>query len=128
MSIDYALAKELKEAGFPQTKVPNGRHAYTRDGVLVTAYPEHFNEKSELCIVPTLSELIEACGEPFLGLNKGYIDTENWKWVADTHTEACHCGKPECGGFNWKRGDGSTPEIAAARLWLALNKKTEPVS
>ena len=46
--MNYELAKELKDAGFPQNF--NDRKA------LVNA------EKSEYCAEPTLSELIEACG------------------------------------------------------------------
>lgn len=57
---------------------------------------------------PTLSELIEACGDG------DYFDLERWneldinkKWLAVSLGESAN---------------GETPEIAVAKLWLKLNK------
>lgn len=97
----YELAKQLKEAGFPVRKV-----------CLC---------ESEVCVhitYPTLSELIEACGEQFdaLLLQKG----EDKKHV--------HDGRPWVAmqdRFDGSLDDlacGSTPEEAVARLWISLNK------
>lgn len=104
--MDYELAKQLREAGFQNTK---------------------YKTIIE-CMRISLSELIEACGDGFewLGLYKaepyGYKDDEFFnkdKWV---------CGKWEdsgCseGSYFIEETFGSTPEEAVAKLWLELNKK-----
>ena len=48
--MDYFLAKELKDAGFPQNGKNYETHAHINDSALV-----------ERIVYPTLSELIEAC-------------------------------------------------------------------
>ena len=81
--MDYALAKQLKDAGFP--------------GLSGLAEP-------------TLTELIEACGERFESLNRhgeGAWGAEGWP--TDNTTPLLVVG--------------STPEEAVAKLWLALNGK-----
>lgn len=95
--ISHELAQQLKDAGFPQ-------------------YPGIPEKSKEIFggspFAPTFSELIEACGERFSSLYSPLTGTE-WK------------------AFGWKefkrggelQGEGSTPEEAVARLWLALNKK-----
>lgn len=85
-------------------------------------------EKIVLCYVPTLSELIEACGR-----------TKTQKWVGDQEREINFV--LWFNGTNWSAGyyvygdenyiddypnpdeQGSTPEEAVANLWLRLNKK-----
>lgn len=102
----YELINQLKEAGFPF------RHAKTSDDILYTV--------GEVPLaIPTLSELIEACGDGLDSLQKG-----SWKgsgkWLAyksywddvDNHYEP---QEPV--------GRGNTPEEAVANLWLELNKK-----
>jgi len=92
--MNYELAKKLKDAGFP------------------VKYPDNlFVEGEKSAYIPTLSELIEACGDRFECLSK----VENQWWV------------DERGGF-FSNGEtatygGSTPEEAVAKLWLGLNKK-----
>ena len=71
------LAKQLKEAGF------GGRWK------------------------PTLTELIEACGDGFGGLYKDELD----RWYARYKNEAI------------KIFIGKIPEEAVAKLWLKLNVK-----
>lgn len=88
------LAKELKDAGFPQVN-------HDEDDF----YHETFGEDISN---PTLSELIEACGDKFASLSKGMFPNQ---WM-------CLGGTLE---GNLKTG-GDTPEEAVARLWLALNK------
>ncbi|MHA1400065.1 MAG: hypothetical protein ACTSQE_06935 [Candidatus Heimdallarchaeaceae archaeon] len=83
--MNYKLAKQLKEAGFPQDKW----------------YPQDSFEDAKN---PTLSELIEACGEGFFELRK---DSERWS-----------CGG-RVEGINFY---GKTPEESVAKLWLKLNK------
>ncbi len=95
--ISYDLAKQLKDAGFPYEKYKGyGGH-----------YPDQpVNEAPTFS--PTLSELIEACGEKFDRLLKGI----EWSAYWDRGVE-----HPPLTGY------GSTPEEAVANLWLALNKK-----
>lgn len=95
--MNYELAKELKEARFPQT-VGHEKvfHTYA-----------HFiggpADDEELYPQPTLSELIEACGDGFWTLSRSSVDS----WIAtDGVIRDCV---------------GATPEEAVARLWLALN-------
>ena len=104
--MEYKLAKELKDAGFPQAD-PNqafnvGTFQYIGDN----------SNKETLCYIPTLSELIEACGDKFDALGKCKDDgmskiVDGWIAVDEDN----------------KRRWGKTPEEAVANLWLALNKK-----
>jgi len=90
------LVKQLKDAGFPIRRYPEW--ALEKDGLV----PAVEWEKN---YVPTLSELIEACGEDFSHLYKG----NKSDWFVE-------------GLFVDERYDGQTPEEAVANLWLALNK------
>ena len=99
----YELAKQLKYAGFPIKPYPEW--ALKMDGPLGEA---EYRE----CYRPTLSELIEACGNDFLELGKApaeYLPNLKINWVA-RKDETVY-------------GLGYSPEEAVAKLWLAL--KTE---
>lgn len=101
----YELAKELKDAGFPQ---------FSGDLLWDSEKAEHYT-------VPTLSELIEACRtvEPVFELmtgSSGTHPTNYWYAGAGKHPGARVSGRK----FN---AGGHTPEEAVARLWLTLNKK-----
>ncbi len=87
--INYELAKELKEAGFPETT-------------------EYYG------VNPTLSDLIEACGEEFGSLERRVLELGI---IQNIIVWDCWGSNPQNQGY------GSTPEIAVAKLWLALNKK-----
>lgn len=89
----YELAKWLSEAGWKP-------HIYLYD------------ETEEFGNAPTLTELIEACGDDFISLSL-YIPGRD-KNTADRMYWA--------DSLNHSMG-GITPEEAVARLWLALNKK-----
>ena len=93
--IDYKLAKELKDAGFPVQE-------HDDDGINLD-YPFHI----------TLSELIEACGEDFYCLMVP-MQAHNFGTKRIWHASSLHKGL----GM-----DGETPEEAVAKLWLELNKK-----
>jgi hypothetical protein len=93
----YELAKTLKDAGFPQNLNPGNGEGFVYEG-------DHPKGPGVYC--PTLSELIEACGSDFYELKN-----LTFGWIANADSDYL------------KRGDGSTPEEAVARLWLALNKK-----
>jgi hypothetical protein len=99
--MNYELAKELKEAGFPQ-----GVGTYLDEKG--AGYYKH--RPGTVCI-PTLSELIEACGGWFHELIKRNDDS----WYAGTKLED---NRPR-----YATGIGSTPEEAVARLWIALQEK-----
>jgi len=114
--IDYDLAKELKDAGFPQ-KYVRGQMEYDpnveadEDGILPEGTEEVFH--------PTLSELIEACGDaidaifsPFSSMSEheGHQLYEGWR--VDSTNDSLGIAVT-----------GKTPEEAVAYLYLALNKK-----
>lgn len=94
--MEYYLAKQLKEAGFP---IQSGE-----DGSQWIENPE--TDLDEI-YAPTLEELIEACGEKIGALNQ-----EANQWVAYPHQLYMSDGTA---------GFGSTPTEAVAKLWLALN-------
>jgi hypothetical protein len=114
------LAEELKAAGFPQELKLGSMFYASLDGLLETACNEYGyececegwrNPITGYTKAPTLSDLIEACGDSFILLCHNPFRNE---WIAgDTvpPKEAKHFG------------EGSTPEEAVAKLWLALNKK-----
>ncbi len=95
----YERAKELKEAGFPHPGSIIVK-PYSGDPVSIPT--------------PTLSELIEACGDGFDSLTN--FGSEQWEALGNTvyvsfgeELQAQHMGK--------------TPEEAVAKLWLALNQR-----
>lgn len=108
--MDYELAKELKDAGFPQGPASGDHHD---GGNWIDderrAYYHAVDSETE-CYIPTLSELIEACG---------------WGVVLETHYPSGATAMKKTN--NGKETDwigGTTPEEAVARLWLALNPRT----
>jgi hypothetical protein len=90
--MNYELAKQLNDAGFPQ----GGKGAWTFP-------PQNLVARSaDRIYVPTLSELIEACSDgAFMLLTKG-----DGVWAATV---------------NGKLAEGPTAEEAVAKIWLALN-------
>ncbi len=96
--MNYELAKQLKDAGFPVIKHEHHGGQVTWD-------------------TPTLSELIEACGDNFEALCLSNYPKGNKFWQAYPIDEAYKgdCIKDCCG---YETGD--TPEEAVAKLWLAL--------
>lgn len=90
------LVKQLKDAGFPQDR---------RNGSAVSIDIQ--GELQEFVYDPTLSELIEACGDRFYSLVRKksggtYYASDGGEWILPSET----------------------PEEAVAKLWLALNKTT----
>ena len=65
--MDYNLAKQLKDAGLPQGE----RSPYCLKCKVWKTY-SCFKEghKTDFIRIPTLSELIEACGDGFRGLKR----------------------------------------------------------
>jgi hypothetical protein len=91
----YELAKQIKDAGFLFQFVDKGCTTLER-------LPDH------LCNTPTLSHLIEACGDRFYSLV--YAMENDWRCFSERE------------GDYVDTADGSTPEEeAVAKLWLALH-------
>lgn len=96
--MDYELAKKLKEARFDQENT--GQYNST--------------EFSDGTYVPTLSELIRACGDKWEslsvdGIRNKYISFS--KKVEELESQGGYFGR------------GETPEEAVANLWLKLNEQ-----
>jgi len=110
--IDYKLAKELKDAGFPQRQCIFDRYLWSLGN---EPTPDNhfrigmstFPSGGELAYAPTFSELVEACGPAF---NSLYQRVKSG-WVAKAQKKLV--------------AGGSTPEEAVARLWLALQTENK---
>jgi hypothetical protein len=112
MNIPYELAVSLYKAGFTLNKatsqalnsLPVGRYEYFGGSeTLGTIYEK-----------PSLSELIEACSTRDFILSKHAEDEGEETWRATTDRYQTN--------DIVEIGEGETPEIAVARLWLALHK------
>lgn len=100
--MDYTLAKQLKDAGFPQHEADRCTFDNCSCHIMKTC-KRCFN--CDGVYVPTLSELIETCDDSFTALYKG----NRTEWFAE-------------GLFVDERYEGDSPEEAVAHLWLALPK------
>lgn len=89
----YELAKALKDAGFPQDG----------NGTKATAF-----FADETVYIPTLTELIEACGDDFYDL---MVEKKVWRARVANFVRM---GELMADAF------GTTPLEAVAHLWLAL--------
>ncbi len=125
----YELAKKLKDAGYPQRdwKEEDGYFLARENGdskegeydclndrtMLLKYFSDEYlkdmHDRGLIVYIPTLSELIEACGKVFwhLTCSVGY---NQW------HAESSDNGTE-------KSGYGLTPEEAVALLWLELQKQ-----
>lgn len=105
------LAQKLKEAGFKQ--YGNGYcHLKNGEDYFYDTYDKanEYNDSLIISYVPTLSELIEECGDEFGGLHR---DTPEEDWFALTFS----------GIIGDIYGKGSSVEEAVAKLWLEINNK-----
>lgn len=148
MAISHELAKQLKDAGFPQENgseyfVPSGIEydngygekkitdkdslilntdrvqSYYNDGIFYVGEYGNDNDLKYsinlLVRIPSLSELMEACGDKFNFLQRG----NNNQWLSTggpiIHNE---------GGPDWYKyvSEGSAPDEAVTKLYLALHK------
>jgi hypothetical protein len=126
----YELAKELKDAGFPQTEDQYCRCSFLTaeqlDGV-----PVIYDCKTERVSKPTLEELIEACGDEFVCLREFRAEMRRQGPTSAKHApaekywiaESSRVLSGRDGTHSWVARNGSTPTEAVARLWLALNKQ-----
>ena len=90
--MNYKLAKKLKEAGFPH----------------------NFDYNDHEMNVPTLEELIEACGDDLTALIQGF-NKIGWEATYLLGGENPHHDA-------YVKGEGKSPEEAVANLWLELHK------
>jgi hypothetical protein len=102
--MNYELAKELKDAGFPQITTPEPTFDFP-----TSVY------------VPTLEELIESCGDSVL------MWEEKGSWRAVKYLVIANTCAPF---YEWavedefnELGLQKTPSEAVAKLWLCLNQK-----
>lgn len=113
--MNYELAEQLKEAGFPQMPRSDARDVYFKGtkipfGNIKLAQYENgqvIRYLDEVTIIPTLEELIAACGKPFMLMwfqEAGY----NYQAFNDTDSVCSHSAT------------GETAIEAVAKLWLAL--------
>lgn len=102
--MNYKLAQELKDAGFPQLGsgkfLPDESFPYPQSGHDNHVNPERWVKG------PTLEELIEACSKEFRYLIRD-IDGQWRCW----------------GVLRELQGRYSTPQEAIARLWITVNKE-----
>ena len=116
--LNYETAVKLKNAGFPQNKSDFYYSKYAQ-GTNLPVLESKYDDTAcgeFLCDTPTLSELIEACGDNFHCLvytTNGGMDCDRKFWSAGKNALA----------KEWS--NGSTPEEAVANLWLALNCKCD---
>jgi len=118
--MNYELAKQLKDAGFPQkgmfywVKTYDGdivlNHSFIRERDIVGTLRQTSPQGGNICYAPTLDELIEACGDEFFRLTNLNGDSDA-TWHAEAHSHE--------GGTM-----GKTRWIAVAKLYLKLNKKS----
>jgi len=119
--MNYELAKQLKDAGFPQRSVDMVSEKNIFPDECSTGYGFKLDDK---CYKPTIEELIEACGEDFNYLER-YGGGDRWicvKWKP--YRFECTDGLTRKGCL-WEEQSpwGYTPTEAVAKLWLELNKK-----
>ena len=125
----YELALKLKEAGFPPPNEMKGfqswcvdkmGRAFFRkserypDGHICQFIPGQMYDAINYIYIPTLSELIEACGEDFV-LQRDKDKIFDYEWIAGTGINA--------DGEIQERCYGETNEVAVANLYLALHNK-----
>ncbi len=117
--LTYDLAKKLKDAGFPFRRIKGGEsygsnapQAEDKKGDLYGYLDFNPEGKTEIgeqhFFVPSLSELIEACGKGLLQLVR---NSSGWTaYPTDLSKTLAQ--------------SASTPDQAVALLWFALNKKS----
>ncbi len=116
--ISFALAQELKSAGFTQSPSPHAIYALNdhlrirREAALQMWYGSKAKAgvplqlEQEAVYTPTLSDLVIACGKP---LQLACDQVANWR--ASTPT-------PD----GQLLGEGETAEEALGRLWLLMQR------
>jgi hypothetical protein len=116
--MNYELAKQLKEAGFPQDIL----HYQGKDvGLKIMSLDANSRSlhRDNPLYFPTLEELIDACGEAFRAVEYSSITKE---WTGAANFYAVINGKTF---LRRESANGSTSTEAVARLWLAMQLQRE---
>lgn len=103
--LTYETAKKLKDAGFPQ-RVGITTMIWKGENWTSAASINEAIDLTTVLVQPTLSELIEECGDDFEALQKRVFKNKS-DWVATSHV---------------LYAVGDFPKEAVANLYLALNK------
>jgi hypothetical protein len=143
--MNYDLAKELKDAGFPQepfwqvdVNAWGGSWYYLHRvsapdacGIPVFADPDDYKagiERGDVLVkMPSLEELINACGNFVLTHGEGmeaYRLELLGGQVEKSRSWAAKIASTSFGEYEFVDG-GETPEEAVARLWLRLHNREE---
>ncbi len=104
--ISYELAKQLKDAGFPMVEINNPEDLKKAYELATTIHAKPFSLGEEVFYMPSLSYLIEQCGDDLDWMGKF-----EKMWGA-------HSRKNQ--QFDTR---GASPEEAVAKLWLSLHTK-----
>lgn len=106
--MDYKLCKQLKKMGFPQGDFLSDRfytfNSEARENIKIVGHRNALIYDKDIKI-PSLSDLIEECGEGYLMLTRA-----KYGWIAD-------------GIDPTDRSTGKTPEEAVAKLWLKIKQE-----
>jgi hypothetical protein len=104
--MNYELAKELKDGGFPQ----NG------SGKLIGPADSLVWRHADRVYMPTLEDLLGSLGNHFYSL--GRIGPHKWRAQSFATKDMRHDDRTPLIGH---KVDAILPDIALARLWLALH-------
>lgn len=118
--ISFELATKLKDAGFPQNGVM-GDWVYVWEDEDPVLLEDSERQNENMIFIPSLEELIEACGISFVALVNDFNgQVEAVIRVNIDSNKIWHCWSNQP-----KRGDsfGATPEVAVANLYLFLHTK-----
>ena len=110
--LSWETTKKLKDKGFPVSQVMGGEE-WKGEKVYFDGTKSESGKKIGF-LIPTLSQLIDACGNQF-----AYLRAMENDWHAAGERPYDGADSPDgehCGG------DGATYEEAVANLWLDLNK------
>ena len=121
-NMTYEIAKQLKDAGFPQhwNSRGLGHNFICKDNKTYCTYPS-----KNRAYVPDLSSLIIMCGEGFGELVRSNNYITKPMWLAYPSKGALNKSDNDCVLDCCVYEIGSTPKEAVAELWLALNKNKD---
>jgi len=118
--MQYSLAKKLKAAGFPQGKYIDHIDEEFKDERKVEVMESIGYDRNNLPFkIPTLSELILACGGNFQLVERicvHKINQQEWQAIAVKELTPRKREDEEIIGI----GYGDTAEEAVAELWLTI--------
>ena len=116
-------AEQLRDAGFRQS-TPGTYLVRDQNGVESVYRGANDTILPRMILEPSLSQLIEACGEEFEAIDRFQSASNGCLWHAQSYgkiradLQGERCDSACCG----MQGHGSSPEEAVARLWLELKK------